>query len=198
MEVLATELMRLFALGLGLDEHFFDGSIDQHATNLTANWYPPVDDDPLADQYRKGPHSDWGSLTILFQDGVGGLEVVDRRTGGWIDVPAIPGTYVVNIGDLMSRWTNGAWHSTKHRVRVPPLATRSRPRVSIPFFHQPNWSAVIECLPGCSSPSDPPTLPTRHIGRSTCSARSTPPTPDRASTSVTTIDGFDPVTGLIS
>ncbi len=155
MEELATDLMRLFALALGLDEHHFDDAIDQHATNLTANYYPPVTDAPLADQYRKGPHSDWGSLTILFQDGVGGLEVVDRRTDGWIDVPAIAGTYVVNIGDLMARWTNGVWHSTKHRVRVPPPERRAVARVSIPFFHQPNWDAVIDCLPTCVSDDHP-------------------------------------------
>ncbi|MGA9279119.1 isopenicillin N synthase family dioxygenase [Ilumatobacter sp.] len=156
MEAMAADLMRLFALGLGLDEHHFDATIDEHITNLTANYYSAIDREPLPDQYRKGPHSDWGSLTILFQDGVGGLEVVDRRTGGWIDVPVIAGTYVVNIGDLMARWTNDEWNSTKHRVRVPPAEMRSIERVSIPFFHHPNWSAVIECLPNCSSESNPP------------------------------------------
>ena len=119
MEVLATDLMRLFALGLGLDEEHFTPAIDQHITNLTANHYPPVTEAPLPDQYRKGPHSDWGSLTILYQDGTGGLEVLDRRSGDWVDVPVIPGAYVVNIGDLMATWTNDQWRSTKHRVRVP-------------------------------------------------------------------------------
>jgi isopenicillin N synthase-like dioxygenase len=156
MEALALDLMRLFALALDLDEHFFDDRIDEHITNLTANFYPPVDGEPAPDQYRKGPHSDWGDLTILFQDGVGGLEVVDRRTGGWIEVPVIAGTYVVNIGDLMARWTNDVWHSTKHRVRVPSDDRRSVARVSIPFFHHPNWDAVIECLPSCTSPDVPP------------------------------------------
>ena len=156
MESLALDLMRLFALALELPEDFFDDKIDEHITNLTANFYPPVNGEPAADQYRKGPHSDWGDLTILFQDGVGGLEVVDRRTGGWIDVPVIVGTYVVNVGDLMARWTNGVWHSTKHRVRVPPPEKRAMPRVSIPFFHHPNWDAVIECLPTCATPDNPP------------------------------------------
>ena len=159
MEELAADLMRLFALGLGLDEHVFDHTIDQHITNLTANYYPPVAHDPPPDQYRKGPHSDWGTLTILYQDGTGGLEVVDRRTGGWIDVPVIPGTFVVNIGDLMARWTNDRWKSTKLRVRVPPVELRSIPRVSIPFFHHPNYDALIECLPGCTSPDDPAKYP---------------------------------------
>lgn len=159
MEELAADLMRLFALGLGLDEHVFDATIDEHITNLTANYYPPIPHEPLPDQYRKGPHSDWGTLTILYQDGTGGLEVVDRRTGGWIDVPVIPGTFVVNIGDLMARWTNDHWNSTKHRVRVPPAELRAIPRVSIPFFHHPNYDALIECLPSCTSADDPPKYP---------------------------------------
>ena len=159
LEDLAADLMRLFALGLDLDEHIFDGAIDQHITNLTANYYPPVDHEPLPDQYRKGPHSDWGTLTILYQDGTGGLEVVDRRTGGWVDVPVIPGTFVVNIGDLMARWTNDRWNSTKHRVRVPPARSRAIPRVSIPFFHHPNYDALIECLPSCTDVDDPPRYP---------------------------------------
>jgi isopenicillin N synthase-like dioxygenase len=159
MEALALELMRLFAIGLGLDEHHFDDRIDEHITNLTANHYPAVLAPPSADQYRKGPHSDWGSLTILHQDDTGGLEVVDRRTGGWVDVPVLPGAYVVNIGDLMARWTNDRWHSTKHRVRVPPPERRTVPRVSIPFFHHPNWGAEIECLPGCTSSDEPPRYP---------------------------------------
>ena len=156
MEALAADLLRLFALGLGLDEHHFDRFVDEHVTNMTANHYPPVDAPPLPDQFRKGPHSDWGTLTILYQDGTGGLEVVDRRSGGWVDVPVIPGAFVVNIGDLMATWTNDQWRSTKHRVRVPPAARRRIPRVSVPFFHHPNWSAVIECLPGCEMPGEPP------------------------------------------
>jgi len=156
MESLADDLMRLFALGLGLDEQHFATAVDQHITNLTANHYPPVTEAPLPDQYRKGPHSDWGSLTILFQDGTGGLEVLDRHSGEWVDVPVIPGAYGVNIGDLMATWTNDQWRSTKHRVRVPPPERRGQARVSIPYFHHPNWSAVIECLPGCARPGEPP------------------------------------------
>jgi isopenicillin N synthase-like dioxygenase len=155
MDDLARDLMRLFALGLGLDERHFDATIDRHITNLTANHYPPVDAEPLPDQYRKGPHSDWGSLTILYQDGTGGLEVFDRRSDGWVDVPVIEGTFVVNIGDLMATWTNDQWRSTKHRVRVPPPERRALRRVSIPFFHHPNWDAVIECLPGCATADEP-------------------------------------------
>src|SRR3954454_3924113 len=72
MDALAADLMRLFALGLGLDEHHFDDYVDEHITNLTANFYPPIETPPLDDQFRKGPHSDWGTLTVLYQDGTGG------------------------------------------------------------------------------------------------------------------------------
>ncbi len=130
LEALATEIMRLFALGLDLDERFFDDKVDDHITNLVANYYPPVDDEPLDGQYRKGPHSDWGTLTVLFQDDTGGLEVLDRDTDEWLSVPVVPGSFVVNIGDLMAVWTNDRWQSTKHRVQVPPVTRRS-PRAPI-------------------------------------------------------------------
>ncbi len=152
LEVLAADLMRLFALGLGLDEDFFDDKIDDHITNLVANYYPPVDEEPLEGQYRKGPHSDWGTLTVLYQDDTGGLEVLDRHNDQWLDVPVVPGSFVVNIGDLMSVWTNDQWQSTKHRVRVPPAEKRTVARVSMPFFHQPNWNAVVECLDDAADP----------------------------------------------
>jgi isopenicillin N synthase-like dioxygenase len=158
MESLANDLMRLFARALGLAEDHFARFVDEHITNLTANHYPAVDGAPLPDQFRKGPHSDWGTLTILYQDGTGGLEVLDRRTGGWVDVPVLEGTFVVNIGDLMATWTNDRWRSTKHRVRVPPPERRSVERVSIPYFHHPNWSALIECLPGCEIAGEEPRL----------------------------------------
>jgi len=157
LESLAGELMQLFALALGLDETFFDDKIDDHITNLVANHYPPVTDEPLPGQYRKGPHSDWGTLTILHQDDTGGLEVIDRRTDTWVDVPVVPGSFIVNIGDLMQVWTNGRWRSTEHRVRVPPVERRSIPRVSLPFFHQPNWTAVVECLDSCLEEGETPT-----------------------------------------
>ncbi len=157
LEALSADLMKLFALALGLDEDFFDGVIDDHITNLVANHYPPVDEEPLPGQYRKGPHSDWGTLTVLYQDDTGGLEVLDRDADEWLDVPVVPGSFVVNIGDLMAVWTNDRWRSTKHRVRVPPAERRAIPRVSIPFFHQPNWDAEIECLESCRPGDGAPT-----------------------------------------
>lgn len=145
MERLAEELMRLSALGLGLAQDFFDGKIDHHISKLVANYYFPQQGSPLPGQLRKGEHTDWGSLTILYQDGVRGLQV-EQEGHGWRDVPAIPGTFVINLGDLMQTWTGGRWRSTVHRV-LNPVDGRNEARISIPFFHQPNFDAVIEPLP---------------------------------------------------
>ena len=155
MEVLARDIMRLFALALDLPEGWFDDKIDKHMTNLTANYYPPQLTPPKPGQLRKGQHSDWGSLTILYHDDApGGLQVLDKG-GEWHDVPAIPGSFVINLGDLMAIWTNNRWVSTVHRVVNPPAALANRERYSIAFFNQPNFDALIECIPGCSGPGRP-------------------------------------------
>jgi isopenicillin N synthase-like dioxygenase len=144
MDSLATVLIRLFAVALGRDEHFFDDKIDNNMSTLTANYYYPLSAPPLPGQLRKGPHTDWGTLTILYQDEVGGLEV-ERKGHGWRSVPYTEGSFVVNIGDLMAFWTGGRWVSTMHRVRNPS-AGRAQARISIPFFHMPNHDAHVEPL----------------------------------------------------
>ena len=150
MTELSTALMRIFALALELDEHFFDDKIDKHITNLTLSNYPDQPKPPGEGQLRAGPHTDYGSFTILkTENKPGGLEV---RTpdGLWEPVPIVPDAFIINIGDLMARWTNDRWVSTMHRVVNPPRdqATGSR-RQSLIFFHQPNYDAVVECLPSC-------------------------------------------------
>ncbi len=151
MATLATELSRLFALALGLREDWFDRSIDRHHSNLMANYYPA--DDRPAGEIRLSQHSDWGNLTILLQDGSkGGLQVRGDR-GEWLDVPVIPGAFVINIGDLLARWTNDRWVSTVHRV---VSSGDGGERYSLPFFHQPNFDAVIECIPTCATADNPP------------------------------------------
>ncbi|SNV20828.1 oxygenase [Rhodococcus rhodochrous] len=164
LEHLALEVMRFFALGLELDEHYFDGLFDNHLTNLCANYYPPITTPPVDGQFRKFPHTDSGTLTILYQDEEGGLQVVDRSTGEWVDVPFIENSFVVNIGDLMAIWTNNRWVSTHHRILPPPPEKWDRERISMPFFHTPNWSAVIECLPSCTDAATPPAHEPVHSG----------------------------------
>lgn len=159
MERLSQLLMRLFALGLNLDEEYFDAFIDDHFTYMIANFYPPQLNAPAPGQLRRGAHSDWGTLTILYQDdNPTGLEVMNRA-GAWTPVAPIPGSFVVNIGDLMGVWTNDRWISTLHRVVNPPRQRAADYRISIPFFHQPNFNALIECLPSCMSADNPPRHP---------------------------------------
>ena len=153
MEGLAAEIMGLMALALGLDEHWFDDKIADHITGLAALRYPALEAAPLPGQFRRGPHSDWGSLTILYGDGVPGLQILSPE-GEWEDVPAVAGSFVVNIGDLMAAWTNDRWVSTLHRVVAVDGAWGER--ISVAFFHQPTYDAVIECIPTCTSPDDPP------------------------------------------
>ncbi len=157
MERLATDLMRLFALGLDLDEHWFDDKIDRHITNFSVIHYPgQTDAAPKPGQLRAGAHSDYGSLTIVHTDtDVGGLEV-RRRDGDWETVPCIPGAFVVNLGDLMAEWTNDRWVSTLHRVANPPRDRAAESKTSLLFFHQPNYDAVVECIPTCAGPDNPP------------------------------------------
>ncbi|MDL4773715.1 MULTISPECIES: isopenicillin N synthase family dioxygenase [Thermomonosporaceae] len=143
MGELAHDLMRLFALALGLDEDHFDDKFDRNVSSLVANYYYPQVEAPLPGQLRRGAHTDFGGLTILFQeDGLGGLQVLQGEDE-WRDVRAIPGSFVVNIGDLMALWTGGRWVSTMHRVINPERGNTSS-RVSIPFFYQPNHDAPIE------------------------------------------------------
>ncbi|MFB8281276.1 isopenicillin N synthase family dioxygenase [Nocardia colli] len=140
---LAGDLMRLFALALELDENFFDGIFDRHVSSVAVNYYFPQREAPLPGQLRRGEHTDWGSLTILYQDtDIGGLQV-RHGTGEWRDIPTIPGGFIVNIGDLMSLWTAGRWVSTMHRVINPERGNNSS-RLSIPFFYLPNHDTPID------------------------------------------------------
>lgn len=150
MEQLASELMQIFATALGLEETFFEDRIDKHTTGLLASNYPEPIGDLIGNQIRAGAHTDYGSLTILHAEKKPGGLQVQTAEGVWKDVPIIPGAFVINIGDLLARWTNDRWVSTIHRVVNPPhdRIAGSR-RQSFAFFHQPNYDAVIECLPTC-------------------------------------------------
>lgn len=163
MEHLATQLMRIFALALDLPEAFFDDKIDRHITNFSVIHYPDQETAPQPGQLRAGAHTDYGSLTILYQENADGGLQVKTKNGNWRDVPAIPGTMVVNLGDLMAEWTNDRWRSTLHRV-VNPKTTTGADRISMPFFHQPNYDALIECIPTCTGPNNPPKYGTTTSG----------------------------------
>jgi isopenicillin N synthase-like dioxygenase len=153
VEQLARRLMGLFALALDLPEAYFDDKVDRHFGILSSIFYPAQKELPRPGQLRAGAHSDYGSLTILAPtDAPGGLQVL-AKSGAWIDVPYVPGAFVINIGDMMARWTNDRWVSTMHRVVNPPATTAApRPRQSVAFFLHPNYDTVVECLATCAGP----------------------------------------------
>jgi isopenicillin N synthase-like dioxygenase len=161
MQRLANRLMRLFAVALSLPETYFDPYIDHAACGLRGICCPGRTTAPETGQLRAGAHTDYGTLTLLRQDTVGGLEVTTRG-GEWVGVESIPGAFVVNIGDLMAGWTNDRWRSTLHRVTDPPAANDGnfRRRFSMPFFHNANWDARVSCLPTCLAPGEAPRYPT--------------------------------------
>lgn len=168
MGSLAAELMAMFALALDLPEDFFADKIDRHISRLRVRNYPAPVVPPKPGQLRAGAHADYGSLTILrAEDKPGGLQVLNRA-GDWVDVPIAPDSYVINIGELMARWTNERWRATLHRVVNPPAekAEASR-RLSLVFFHNPNYDAPVAALPGTvapgAAPKYPPTTSGEHL-----------------------------------
>lgn len=156
MTTLATELTHLMAISLDLDADWFDNKISHHISNLVVNHYPAQTTPPAKGQIRRGAHTDYGSLTILYQDETPGGLQVQLPDGVWADVPHIPGSFVVNVGDLMAAWTNDRWVSTMHRVVNPAPEHQLRSRMSVAFFHQPDYDAQITCIPTCTSTDNPP------------------------------------------
>ncbi|MDF1720567.1 MAG: 2-oxoglutarate and iron-dependent oxygenase domain-containing protein [Minwuia sp.] len=159
-ERLGGELMSAFALGLGLPENYFATRIDRHFSTGTTNLYPALTTAPEAGQLRTGMHTDFGSLTLLLRSETAGGLQVQGEDGDWHDVPDMPGTLVVNIGDMMARWTNDLWRSTLHRVANPPTVDGTQPaRQSMGYFLHPNYDSMVEALPGCVSADRPASYP---------------------------------------
>lgn len=144
MNGLGQSLMRIFALSLDLPETWFDESVDHPFSILRMLHYPPQPVTATTDAMGCGAHTDYGCFTILANDKNGGLEI-QLVDGNWVHVPPREGCFVVNISDMMQRWTNDRYKSTVHRVKNVTGADR----YSIPFFFDPNYNAVVECLPNC-------------------------------------------------
>jgi isopenicillin N synthase-like dioxygenase len=147
-------LHRAFAIDLGLAPDFFDGKFDRPMATLRLLHYPPMPEDAIAGQLGAGEHTDYGNLTLLATDSVGGLQV-KTRTGEWIEAPVMPGAFIVNIGDCLMRWTNDIYVSTPHRV----INRSGRERYSIAFFFDPNPDALVEAIPSCVPAGDQPLYP---------------------------------------
>lgn len=154
METLARTLINGLAMSLDLSWGYFDASLDRAMMSLRLLHYPPHPESDPGREVGCGVHTDWGALTILAQDEIGGLEI-RRPSGEWVAATPIPDTFVVNIGDLMARWTNELYASTPHRV----LNRSAYSRYSAAFFANTNYHALIECLPTCCSPHRPRRYP---------------------------------------
>lgn len=147
---LGQRILTAFAIALDLPPEFFRGLYRHPLVRARLLHYPPQDAMD-ADQFGAAEHTDYGTITILWQDDVGGLQV-KNRDGEWIDAPYIDGTFIINIGDMLERWSNHLFVSTPHRV----INRSGRERYSIPVFYDPDYDVRVECLPNCSSADNPP------------------------------------------
>ncbi|MEM9768070.1 MAG: 2-oxoglutarate and iron-dependent oxygenase domain-containing protein [Cyanobacteria bacterium P01_D01_bin.71] len=151
----ANRIFRAFAIALNMPEDFIVNKHQSCGYTLRLLHYPPLTEPIKPGQIRAGAHSDYGTLTLLFQDDVGGLEV-QLASGEWIAAPSIPHGVLINTGDLTQRWSNDVFRSTKHRVALPQGEKARRDRYSIAFFCQPDADAEIACFPSCQSAENPP------------------------------------------
>ena len=159
-ERLSQDLLRVFALALELPETWFADKIGRHFSIMSSHHYPPLQEQPRPGQLRTGAHTDFGAMTILaMTDAAGGLEV-RMADGAWVAVVARPNELVVNLGDMMARWTNGRWASTVHRVANPPVVNLAESRrQSIGYFMHPDYDAPIRCIPTCVEAGAAPRFP---------------------------------------
>lgn len=147
---LARKLVRAIAVALGAAPTTLDPYFEKPTTFLRLLYYPPQPAQSPDDLYGSAPHTDYGFITILVQDEVGGLQV-RNPAGDWVDAPYMPGAFVMNTADILHRWSNGRLISTPHRV----INRSGRARYSNPFFFDPHMLAEITPLASCITPDNP-------------------------------------------
>ncbi|KAF5675297.1 cytochrome P450 monooxygenase [Fusarium denticulatum] len=148
---LASDLMRVLALSLDLKEDYFSTFLDGAVATMRLLHYPSQPKDADEKLTRGiGAHTDFGAITMLLQDDVDGLQVWDQKNNTWIDVQPTKGAFVVNLGNLMARWTNEKYKSNVHRV----INKTGKERYSIPVFVSGNPDYVVDCIPTCKAPGE--------------------------------------------
>lgn len=159
---LGIRLLRAFATALEIERDYFVHSFDRPISRGSLIYYPPQEPTMGADQFGVAPHTDYGCLTLLYQDDTGGLQV-KGRDGEWIMAQPVPGTFVVNVGDLLARWTNNRFSSTPHRV----VNSSGRTRYSVAVFVDPNHDTMIDPVvaPGDQAHYPPVTCAEHILGR---------------------------------
>jgi isopenicillin N synthase-like dioxygenase len=135
-----SDLLRAIAVSLGIDEHFFAARYTKRMQRTQMVYYPPQPPQSEADQFGVAPHTDYGCVTLLWQDNVGGLQVREIANGTWVDAPPVPGAFVVNVGDLLARWSDDRFRSTLHRV----INASGKERYSIATFYDPTYDAIVD------------------------------------------------------
>jgi isopenicillin N synthase-like dioxygenase len=159
MHAFCLRLLGPLALALGLPRDWFWPHFREPTTFLRLLHYPPQEPDSPDDAFGAAPHTDYGFITILCQDTQGGLEV-RRSDGTWLKAPPLPGTWVVNVADMLSRWTNGRWQSTPHRVKN----LSGGDRYSCPYFFDMAMDSIVEVLPTCIDGTHPAQHPPVRYG----------------------------------
>lgn len=162
---LSLRLVRLISLALDLPENFFElpGMFDCPMALLRLIHYSTELSFPEEGIFGSGAHTDYGMLTLLAVDGPG-LQICkdkDKVPQVWEGVDGLEGAFVVNLGDMLERWSNNLFRSTMHRV----CCTNGRERYSVPFFFEPNFDCVVECLPTCHDEKNPPKWPPTTSGQ---------------------------------
>lgn len=162
LSAVAESLMRGLALSLKQPENAFEPFTQQPLSAVRLLHYPPCRPE-VPEEMGAGAHTDFGGITLLLQDDVGGLQVKEKNGDGWIDAPMIEEAYIVNLGDMMARWTNDYYVSTLHRV----INRSGRERYSVPFFYSGNPQYEVKCIETCIEPGQkakyPPITVEQHM-----------------------------------
>lgn len=155
-KALSLRILKAMALGIGLDESFFVDThreicLDSNASCMRLLHYPPVPESVPAEAIRCGAHTDYGTITLLFQDEIGGLQVRDRQRQ-WVNADPVPGAILVNVGDILQFWTADKFIATEHRVLIPKEEKRMKvSRRSVVFFVHPDDPVLIKPLDSSST-----------------------------------------------